>query len=135
MDESNATRLRWSFSLRTLFVVMTAAVTASWLGWQLHVIHARKAFLAKLRAQAIVCGAHPGSNLSRDTGIEDWDPRLVRIPVPRVRIWLGDESFDLLEFSYVDLAIEDEARQLFPEAKVTSFDNPFGFPSEQSGNP
>jgi len=40
-----APRRRWSFSLRTLFVVVTLA--ACWLGWQLNWIRDRHAFLEK----------------------------------------------------------------------------------------
>ncbi|HEY1784219.1 MAG TPA: hypothetical protein VGG30_01675, partial [Pirellulales bacterium] len=103
-----APRRRWSFSLRTLFVVVTVA--ACWLGWEENIVRQRAQFYAWVV----------------DNGgfdfYEGFAPGTTRIPIPElsaIRRLLGDKPR-----AYLVLPIgthperEKMAKSLFPEAKV-----------------
>ena len=56
MVEQPKCRRRWTFSLRTLFVVMTLAGVACGIGWTVHRVHDRDRLLASLRVRGALVG-------------------------------------------------------------------------------
>jgi hypothetical protein len=92
---THAPKRRWSFSLRTLFVVVTLACV--WLGWNASIVQRRKAFSAENES-----GDYTHPDLQR------WDK------IPRVRQWMGDNpQFEVRVHRRRDIP---RARELFPEA-------------------
>jgi hypothetical protein len=100
---------RWfAYSLRTLFVVVTAFGT--WLGWNLHVVHQRQDLRKNLKGQQIQF-SHSGKKTAPS--------------VPAIRRLLGDEAVDTIVFPHHLMATAQEAdveeiRRMFPEAEILS---------------
>ncbi len=104
-----AVRRRWSFSLRTLFVVVTVCgVAFGWLAWQMSIIYQRKSALAGLPDGSYVVHFS-------DFGPGHAQPQL-STPA-KLRRFLGD---DPVEFFWIPGAELDSAvgrlKPLFPEA-------------------
>jgi hypothetical protein len=109
---------RWfSFSLRTMFVVVTAL--CCYLAWQMSIVRQRQSMLSELRVQPHV----------QVTTAETWlqllspgpeSPKMATIP--RVRQWLGDEAIQTISLGrgYHTLKQEqlDQLAKIFPEATV-----------------
>src|SRR5438067_334372 len=87
----------WRFSLRTLFLAVT--ILASWLGWQVDIIHQRKEFRSR------ILWSGPGN-------ASFYPPR----SIPIYRQWLGDELVERLDVS--STAESELAARLFPEATM-----------------
>jgi len=103
---------RWSFSLRTLFVLVT--LTCCWMGYQLNWIRQRHAFLAE---QTAILNAHNFERPSADS-IEYCDaPGLLWVFGERGRadvyVWVDVGPDTPLTAS--DLERVARARRLFPE--------------------
>jgi hypothetical protein len=94
---------RWfRFSLRTLFIVLTAVFL--WLGWTVSAIRERKQLLAEL--------------VKEGRGVIDYDPSNSSLPWHRRA--LGDTYLMMVDFSpdTPDEMIE-RVRKTFPEAMLT----------------
>lgn len=117
MDEQP--RRRWgTFSLRTMFVVMT--VFCCWLGWEMSIVRQRQTVLKELRL-------NPDYRL---TLAADWEkgqmpgiwpdiPPVARIPT--LRTWLGDQAVQELWYPHFQTESQPEVRRLariFPEARL-----------------
>jgi len=101
-------RRRFRFTLRTLFVVVT--MFACWLGWQGHIVRARKDVIAYLNRKGT--GVITTREWVRGTGEQvQWNPFWRR--------WMGDESMFLLGVPYGSKEFTpDRVNALFPEAQV-----------------
>src|SRR5258708_6091516 len=101
-----APRRRWSFSLRTLFVVVTGlAITLSWLESQLNWIRERHAVLEKQ--------THTNWGAWRPRARPNWQLRALREqPVGYILVGVG-----------VDAKKFDRITALFPEATVARVRN------------
>jgi hypothetical protein len=124
-----APKRRWfQFSLRTLFVMVTAAVICAWLGWQVYVVHERKQALRALEPLDVFVTS--SSKMKQDI-LEYYDrhpdhPRK-SFSIPFYRRLLGDEAIvEIATFGNYD---ESELRTLFPEAEVV-YNATRGFPGE-----
>jgi hypothetical protein len=111
-------RRRWfSFSLRTLFVVMT--LLACWLGWELSVIRERKAVRQQLAAKGTFQFTTSAVYAERYQG----GPPPSSIPkISMIRTWLGDEAIAEIWHSYHHDEFFEADRKLaaetFPEAEI-----------------
>jgi hypothetical protein len=95
-----APRRRWSFTLRTLFVVVT--MFGCWLGWQAKTVHDRLAVKRQLEA----AGGYAWPN--DDESQRSW---------PRWRRFLGDQRMFGMELPpKYDPKLKAELESLFPEA-------------------
>jgi hypothetical protein len=103
MDAPKPTKRRWfRFSLRTLFVLVT--VLCVWLGWQVHLVKQRRAFLHWVDAR----GGWALLPTQQDSSM-----------IPPWRRWLGDVAIDGIAFpSDVDQETYVYARRVFPESKT-----------------
>lgn len=113
-------RRRWgSFSLRTLFVLMT--LFGCWLGWEMSVVRGRQSKLQEMRK----------SFEYQVTLAADWQknypagnpPRPVAT-VPAWRGWLGDEAVQQIWYPRSQSESQPEVRRLarmFPEATLVRF--------------
>ena len=98
------------YSLRALFVVVTLlAIPLGWLGWQVRVVHARRALLAEIDVSGTAIYLYerplPPQWNNRPTGLVLW-----------IREWLGDEQRMMHCVPWTetdDRAVA--ARRLFPE--------------------
>jgi hypothetical protein len=99
---------RWlRFSLRTMFVLMTALTL--WLGWHLSIVRQRRAALAELRENA---AAHVFTDIQLDSTQEG-------VGVPKVRMLLGDQPVALIRFDAGQPPSElVRVKKLFPESDV-----------------
>jgi hypothetical protein len=110
-------RRSWfTFSLRTMFVVMT--VLCCWLAWESNVVRQRQSVLRDLKTK-------PGIEV---TTAADWAMRFdstATVPppaqIPLVRRWLGDEAIQ--EIGYIENYYEpppelSRLARIFPEAKL-----------------
>jgi hypothetical protein len=101
----------FQFRLGTMFVLVT--ILAVWLGWELHFVHARRAFVARLEPLGFdyyadrsdfVDPAHRPWKAARNSS---W------------RQWLGDKNYSEIiipaKWSHEEV---EHATRLFPEAKV-----------------
>jgi len=115
-----APKRRWTYSLRTLFVVVT--IICLWFGWNINPVRERKAWRARLGPAL----AQPASSLNDSPNIARWriinnaskanaESPIVPQSISCVRQLLGDEPIDFLTVSSSDHA---RARQLFPEAWI-----------------
>jgi len=96
MDE-NRKRRRFRFKLRTLFVIVT--LFAVWLGWSFNWIRQRREFLRDGDAFRV------GES--------------VRAPA---LLWIfGEEGAEKIWLVARKSSASDEARRLFPEAKISDF--------------
>jgi hypothetical protein len=115
-----APRRRWTFGLRTLFVVVT--VLGCWLGWQVDLVQERRSLLPWIEDNA--------------TG---WShPHLVVMPrVSWIRSLLGDQYFiDAITFpADVDEAKLREGRRAFPEGTFGVYSQPEDSPVAQADRP
>jgi hypothetical protein len=97
---------RFSFSLRTLFVVVT--VLACWMGWAVHLARARQAFQHQVEAR--------GGRISPQTAFK-------QVPYKRMPLlWLASgvgriDFIDMSENEFSESEIQ-VARDLFPEAQI-----------------
>ena len=115
---------RWfSFSLRTMFVVVT--LLCCYLAWQMSIVRQRQSLLAELRTQ-------PGAQV---TTAAAWlqllspgpsQPKMATIP--RVRIWLGDEAIQSIGlargYHRLNQSHLDELKRTFPESNVHEYEMP-----------
>ena len=111
---------RWfSFSLRTLFVVVTLG--CCWLGWQLNIVRERKAAMAWI--------ADKGGNMQEWEVPENPSQWLATRPrlfadkywhISRIRRWRGDRPFYYISLVHTDATWEQrqDVASLFPEAFV-----------------
>ncbi|MBC7852957.1 MAG: Hint domain-containing protein [Pirellulaceae bacterium] len=109
---------RWlSFSLRTMFIVVTAI--CCWLGWESSVVRGRQALLKELRSRPSV----------QVTAASQWVASLPpgtsrnhRASVPLHRRWLGDEAIQEIGYGthYQPLSTTELSRvaRVFPEARL-----------------
>jgi hypothetical protein len=114
-----APKRRWTYSLRTMFVVVT--VVASWLGWNVHVVHQRQAMWRAIREEDEYRRRIMSS-------LDQWGgfPYLrieyaqhsptVPTPLPLIRRLLGDEPRFRIERNTKLDAVD--TKQLFPEAEI-----------------
>jgi hypothetical protein len=124
----NKAKRRWfSFSLRTMFVLVT--VLCVWLGWNVRIVQERKAILAELR-QAVGEGNVDFVSLeSWDAKIEtsadaSWQSHWAHLRVSKIRRLLGDESCAILDFTLpVDTRLVERIEAALPEAKLYARDN------------
>jgi hypothetical protein len=95
-----APRRRWSFTLRTLFVVMTVTcIVGSWIGYELRFIQQRRMAIAQTRA--LKGGSDSGT-------ISFW------------RLWLGDQAVPQLFLNSGATGADIERLgRLFPEARIS----------------
>jgi hypothetical protein len=122
---------RWyQFSLRTLFLVVTAV--GVWLGWEAHVVRERKAALEEIQRAG-------GSSWTMADFCQLWDqlqeprPKEASATVPFVRAWFGDEPIPEIDVAH-DAPPGEEKRIaiLFPEANVgRSLGNVEGWSEEE----
>jgi hypothetical protein len=115
-----APRRRWfRFSLRTLFVVVTAF--GIWLGWQLHVVRERAAIRAWAEKREIGFSSEEWPGMF----VPGRKPAWVGV-IPWYRRLLGDQGYVLIEMPYGYSAADKAAIQsdqalieaTFPEAVV-----------------
>ncbi|MFN0021221.1 MAG: Hint domain-containing protein [Pirellulaceae bacterium] len=112
-------RRRWgSFSLRTMFVLMT--VFCCWLGWEMSVVRTRQAVLRELKQ----------SGMYQVTLASDWQKSSPAAgkrgqsaaTIPTVRVWLGDQAVQTIWYpSHFMNESQPEVRRLarvFPEATL-----------------
>ena len=104
-------RRRWSFGLRTMFVVVSVtAIPLGLVAWQVHFVHERQHALSELRhAGGKLIPSCPGGGGMGGTFSHD---------VPLVRGWLGDEPVGaiLLPSQYGSEVANWQAT--FPEAII-----------------
>lgn len=117
-------RLRVSYSLRTMFVVVT--IFGVWLGWQHQIVRERKAILAelenseRLKRRYFYYGletleAQPNSKSRIKDICRVVDYEYARIS--RVRRFLGDESCLMISFRAMpDAKLTERIELAFPEA-------------------
>ena len=117
-------RRSWfSFSLRTMFVVMTAL--CCWLAWESHVVRQRKSVLRDLKTK-------PGMEV---TTAADWAMRFdstATVPppaqIPLARRWLGDEAIQEIgytaDFNEPSPAELGCLARIFPEAELRRNERP-----------
>src|SRR5688572_2792668 len=115
---------RWfSFSLRTMFIVVTAL--CCYLAWEMSIVRQRQSLLAELRTK-------PGAQI---TTAETWLQFLSPGPaapkmasIPRVRVWLGDEAIQSIGlargFHQLNQERVVELKRAFPEANVYEYELP-----------
>src|SRR5262245_33675445 len=103
---------RWlRFSLRTLLVLVT--VFCVWLGWQVSIVHERKAALAKPGIVERV--VYPGD--------DEWNKADSVPTLPFWRYWMGDRPVPSIILSE-DHALEvglpgtDELQRVFPDSNL-----------------
>jgi hypothetical protein len=111
MIMSTPPRRRWSYSLRTMFVVVTAvAIPLGWLGWQLKIVRERNAAREWLRE-------------SREGGVPEYAAGLActqnNPSNPFWRVWLGDEAAPVVLITdRLPKEQIDRIRKVFPEAEI-----------------
>ena len=121
MDEKPKRRyLRFVFSLRTMFVVVT--IFGVWLGWELRIVHERKYILRQLEQN------FPGSfQLISLEATEADTSRVVMgaygdyefMRVSRIRRFLGDESYARIALPpSLEPQFIERAEHAFPEAAL-----------------
>ncbi len=115
-------RTRWTFSLRTLFAVVTLFALVCWLGWNLHRVHQRDGMVISLSARGAMFG-RTVSNTPQNSP-------------PLVWKLLGAEPFALIEVPASGFSEDDLLRlaTLFPEATIRSrtlIDSPRSLPSKR----
>jgi hypothetical protein len=108
---------RFRFSLLTLFVVVT--VLCCWLGWQVSIVHERKALLAMLRAD------HANISMAGEVRIPSTIDPIVEgdeNQLPTVRRWLGDEPVtQIMVGGPLSDELERRSKVAFPEANLMVF--------------
>jgi hypothetical protein len=111
MNETKPKRRWFRFSLRTLFVAVTAL--ACWLGWQVNIVRQRRAILDTIGR------ANEGVKYNLRGGIFR---RFDEPTVPIWREWLGDApvlNIALWEYEPFAPSEIETIKKLFPEAHVT----------------
>ncbi len=99
-----------SFSLRTLFVVVTLfAIPCAYVGWQAKIVRARQNWLK----------AHP--SYCTASSLDPTDPDTRPEEPSFVRVWLGDEA---IGYIYIEDQYAAETRRLFPEAGIVAYPRP-----------
>ena len=101
---------RWfAFSLRTLFVVLTAL--AIWFGWNLYLVRQRKETARYLIMQG---GVYVFDYASEAQPLRPWKP------LPLLFSWLGAEPVARIHLPKSNFSDEDrqQLQSLFPEATV-----------------
>jgi hypothetical protein len=113
---THAPKRRWfRFSLRTMFVVVTAA--SCWLGWNANIVHRRLATRVTIEANGGTVGVFRHSD--PPTGFIGCGMMAIEYPdleVPTIRAWLGDEPIE-----YIVVQTEAEVASVqaeFPEAHM-----------------
>lgn len=113
-------RRRWgSFSLRTMFVLMT--LFCCWLGWEMSVVRARQSKLAEMRKNfeyQVTLAADWQKNYPAGNS-----PRPIA-KVPAWRTWLGDQAVQEIWYPRSFSESQPEYRRLartFPEATLIRF--------------
>jgi hypothetical protein len=102
-------RRRWSFTLRTLFVVMTLAIACAWFVPTAWTVYERTAFVRKITAAGGSATSFPKTSPGERTA---WGSRAP------LRMLFGDElmsELDVGEEPIDSTRLEDEAFRLFPE--------------------
>jgi hypothetical protein len=112
-------RRRWgSFSLRTMFVLMT--VLCCWLGWEMSIVRQRQSVLKELKLNPDY----------RVTLAADWEkgpmpgvwPDIPAVAaIPTMRTWLGDQAVQEIWYPHFQTESQPEVRRLartFPEARL-----------------
>jgi hypothetical protein len=126
-----ASRRRWSFSLRTLFVVLTLlAIGPGWAAQQVRTVAARKAVWSSMpasvewfklgtsRAHYAICGRfdHDGGDLPQESRDRiDAERQRIVASVPWFRRMLGDHPVAFIACPAHDIP---RIERLFPEAEV-----------------
>ncbi len=115
-------RHRWTFSLRTLFAVVTLFALVCWLGWNLHRVHQRDGMVISLSARGAMFG-RTVSNTPHNSP-------------PLVWKLLGAEPVQLIEVPASGFSEDDLLRlaTLFPEATIRSrtlIDSPRSLPMQR----
>ena len=96
---------RFRFSLRTLFVVVTAGCV--WLGWNVHVTNARKARLKLIEESG-----------SQWYGNDPLPREIQPAAIPWIRRLLGDQPVQAIRLVNRPDTEQREIEALFPEANV-----------------
>ena len=123
---TNATRIRWwSFSLRTLLVLVTlSSIAFAYVGYQLSIVRARKELLKKLvsRGCYVTTQDEASHSMQPMRPADEPDPS-----VPLVRRWLGDEAIARISY-YPHAAPPKElaarVKSLLPEATTIEMEPP-----------
>jgi len=111
-------RRRWSYSLRTMFVVVT--VLGCWLGYQLHWIRERAEVRSWLKSGPI----SPAGTFDFRNHPRPWGLRILgEKPESMLWIWVEPEESEQHYF-----ARQDRIQRLFPEAHLVGF-----IPKSESG--
>jgi hypothetical protein len=129
MSEPPKRKRRWyQFSLRTLFLVVTAFGVL--LGWESHVVRQRLAALEEVK-RAGGCSLSTVELCRECDELHILPPKEVSATIPFYRAWFGDESVPSICVAY-DAPSGEEKRiaNLFPEAKVERILLLGGFSSE-----
>src|SRR5262245_19175877 len=105
---------RWRFSLRTLFVVVTALCI--WIGWNAHQVHERNKLIAFLEGnrQELAGSSYVLSIIRRESAV-----------VPTLWRWLGAREWQHNSGRWPMLASHefdlDVAKSLLPECELRTF--------------
>ena len=118
-----APRRRWSFSLRTLFVVVTVlACGGARIAQQRAIVTARHASFERVRRTGgLAAEGGPGAVVVLNNGVRIGPAA----PVPRVRGMLGDNSVLVIQLPPNESSDADAQhfQELFPEARIYKFDD------------
>ena len=109
---TTVSKRRWSFSLRTLFVVVT--VFGCWLGWQVKTVRDRSNARYEIEARGAKIAA--GSVLGGSARVGRAGDPLAKLPW--IRRALGDEPVGLILFPGELSPSDLEKADYFPEACV-----------------
>ena len=109
---TTVSKRRWSFSLRTLFVVVT--VFGCWLGWQVKTVRDRSNARYEIEARGAKIAA--GSVLGGSARVVRAGDPLAKLPW--IRRALGDEPAGLILFPGELSPSDLEKADYFPEACV-----------------
>ena len=99
-----APRRRWSFGLRTLFVVVTIGTLACWIGWQAKLVRDRRQKATWVEKNSATWRSIP----TRSTNGLSWIRRVLGDRELNGQFWFLPE---------VDRSVLDDTSRLFPESE------------------
>ena len=108
---------RWfSFSLRTMFVVVT--VFGVWLGWQLKIVRDRKALLAEISHEQHTLEEMEADPSGNGGSNAHWAADFPFARIPLYRRLLGDKSYPHLVLEATSPQLLERIENAFPEATL-----------------